>query len=62
MELAQMTIEQLRAAATDIRHAIFAYEMCGDTHRIPDASRRQKEIFDEISRRDAPAHHKATEG
>lgn len=47
--LAEMSLTELRAEAHDLDAAIFAYEMSGDTWRIPYASNRLREVYREIS-------------
>lgn len=49
------TTEELRAEVRELRDAIFAYEMSGDTHRIDAANARLKQIFDELNIRNPEA-------
>lgn len=46
-----LSVEELRAEARDIKDAIFAYEMSGDTHRIKYVEPRQRAIYAELSKR-----------
>lgn len=51
--ISNWTMDELRAELGEIRRAIFAYEMSGDTHRIDAANRRLDEVIAEIKRRES---------
>lgn len=50
--LSEMSLDELRKAAANIRDDIFAYEMSGDTYRIPQANERESAIYREMKSRE----------